>query len=312
MPTCTFVESHRPVFPSESTSSNGSVGVRKRRMQDARSAFINECLSVTTGDLPSQKEWGEALNANADMYPEVVGSDWNYIREAMRFTRNKLRAKDVVEELGRKKFPGGAREGLKKELEERSWYNSKCLELAVHAYESKCLNNRWSKPGETASLSSIITPSVAKSITNQDWLLAKISGNHKGRCLIGLHPIPAVTVVVDYHGSLLDYRTGHAKYLSNDSSHNCYMYCFQHGGNKYYLDANNPKCVCHPKKELKGRLINHAKGKLSNLTPKTAELEGRPVVLFAASRAIERFEELLFDYKCKGDSASVQEDWMYM
>ncbi|MEW8547637.1 MAG: SET domain-containing protein-lysine N-methyltransferase, partial [Candidatus Thiodiazotropha sp.] len=66
----------------------------------------------------------------------------------------------------------------------------------------------------------------------------------------------------------------------------------------------------HPLKELKGRLLNHARGKMANLAPKTAELEGRPVVLFVATKAIEKCEELLFDYICKGDSASHQEDWM--
>ena len=302
--------SNRPISPAESTGSDGSAGVRTRTEREARSALISECLSVTVGDLPTQKEWEEALSANADRYPECVGSEWSNVRESMRFARNKLRAKQVVEELGRKKFSEGAREGLKKELEERSWFNSKCLDLAVNEYGIKSLNDRRPNVAEKATSSSLITPSVAKAITNQKWPLAKRSANDKGRCLIAQHPIEAGTVVVDYHGSLLDYRTGHERYLKNDSEENRYMYCFQHGGNKYYIDANEKKCVCHPKKELKGRLINHARDKRANLMPKTAELEGRPVVLFVASRAIEKCEELLFDYNCKGDSASCQEDLM--
>ena len=42
--------------------------MRKRTEHDARSALISECLSVTIGDLPSQKEWDAALNANGDIY----------------------------------------------------------------------------------------------------------------------------------------------------------------------------------------------------------------------------------------------------
>ncbi|MEW8547638.1 MAG: hypothetical protein AB2693_29370 [Candidatus Thiodiazotropha sp.] len=228
------LESNRPISPAESTSSDGSAGVRARTGKDARNALISECLSITTSKLPSIKEWNEALSANADRFPECVGANWENVRESMRYTQNKLRARQLVDELGRRKFSEGAREGLKKELEKRSWFSLKCLELTVQEYSSRCSNDRRPKPAETVTSSSLITPSVAKGITNQDWPLAKKSANDKGRCLIAQNPIKAGTVVVDYHGKLEDYRTGKQQYDSDKSEGNRYMFYVEHGGNKYW------------------------------------------------------------------------------
>ena len=53
-----LLESHRPISLAKSISSDG-VQVCEREP----SMMQGECLSVTIGDLPSQKEWDAALNA---------------------------------------------------------------------------------------------------------------------------------------------------------------------------------------------------------------------------------------------------------
>ena len=160
------------------------------------------------------------------------------------------------------------------------------------------------------TVESLITPAVAKSIQNQDWPLVKRTSNEKGKCIIAMHPIKAGTIVADYHGSLLDFATRHKRYLSNDSENNRYMYCFSHGSKRYYVDANNGGSHCHPKKELKGRLVNHGSGKAANLKTRVDVLNDTPVLLLQATRDISPLEELLFDYNCKGDSLSDHEPWM--
>ena len=88
----------------------------------------------------------------------------------------------------------------------------------------------------------------------QEWHLAKVSGNEKGKGLFARQDVKKGTVVCDYHGTLLSYAEGQSKYLASKTSANRYMYCFQHGPVKYYIDANDEHCKCHSKKVLKGRL----------------------------------------------------------
>ena len=325
------LEKYRPISPAESAASASSEGstdkpVMPRSELVARHKFINECFTVTTGPLPKEEEYYDARAKNANAFPELHDTSFKKFNECCREIRNKLWAEKVVEDLGRQRFKD-VTEGLKRELESKQWFNEKALKLAVTAYGKKVdIGGRMpqhppvsasvsktvataSSTGASSGKGSLIDDAVVKGIKFQKWPLARVSGNEKGMGLFAKKTVKKGTVVVDYHGKLLSYADGHANYLADTSSKNAYMYCFQHGSNKYCLDACDPHCCCHPTKILKGRLINHSSLR-ANLKPKVETFEGRPVLLFQAVRDIAPFEELLFDYKCNGDPHSLQEDWM--
>ena len=79
-----------------------------------------------------------------------------------------------------------------------------------------------------------------------------------GRCVIAYADIAKGTVVCDYHAQLLDWQIGHQKYKANTSVSNTYMFAVQEGSNRFYLDATDEHCQCHPTTKLQGRLINHS------------------------------------------------------
>ena len=88
------------------------------------------------------------------------------------------------------------------------------------------------------------------------------------------------------------------------------MFTFSFNGKKFYIDANKEHCDCHPNKLIKSRLINHSK-KSSNVKPEVHEQpNGEPVILFIATKKINIYDEILFNYGSKGDSKSAQLDWL--
>ena len=101
--------------------------------------------------------------------------------------------------------------------------------------------------------------------------------------------IPSGTVVCDYHAQILEWQLGHAKYKNNTSDNNTYMFAVQDGSNRFYLDATDEHCLCHPTTKLKGRLINHSVN--GNLKPVINYLEGKPILLLVASRDIAECED---------------------
>lgn len=318
---------YRSVFPTksegsaESAESNGE-RVRPRSDRDARSQFIDNCFTITVDSVPSKAEYEDVLKQNKNEYPEVIGTSYKNFSETCRDKRRKLWAETVVTELGRQRFKSNS-DGLKKELMKRGWLNDKTLKLTVREYEKRLdtesrkpqhppvsakVSKKISAPLASTSVS-IIDDACAKAIRKQDWPLVRKSENEKGKCLLARGTIKKGSVVCEYHGKLLPYAEGHKKYTEDESPSNRYMYCFQYGESKYYIDANDGTCTCHPKKTLKGRLINHSSTQ-ANLKPKVEFFEGRHVVLFQALREIHSLEELLFDYKCRGDSLSYKEEWM--
>ena len=136
------LEQYRPVSPAENAGNNGSESggpstpppVRPRSENDARNTLISECFNITAGPLPTRKEYIDILRRNADVFPECLETPYSLFRESCREVRNKLRAAKVVSEIGRKRFKDKEAE-LKKELDQRKWFNQKCLKLALRKYE---------------------------------------------------------------------------------------------------------------------------------------------------------------------------------
>ena len=146
-------------------------------------------------------------------------------------------------------------------------------------------------------------------MNKQKWTQIGVSERPgKGQCVIAYKRIKRGTVVCDYHAQLLDWHVGHAKYKSNTSDSNSYMFAVQDGSKRFYLDATDEHCPCHPKTKLKGRLINHSVN--GNLKPVLNYLDGKPVLLLVATRDIEDREEVTFDYNCQKDSLSNKQPWM--
>ena len=180
-------------------------------------------------------------------FPELRDTPFKKFNGTCRNLRNKMWAEAVVADIDRQWFKD-VKEGLKKELEKRECFNEKALKIAVSIYEKKVeTGGRTSQAvsrsvATTSSTSfrsdkpSLIDVAVAKDVHMQEWHLAKVSGNEKG--LFARQDVKKGTVVCDYHGMLLSYAEGQSKYLASKTSANRYMYCFQHGLVKYYIDAN--------------------------------------------------------------------------
>lgn len=275
------------------------------------------------GDNPTKAEFVEKLNANASSYPELRKEHWKKFNTLCLDTRNKCRAEALIADLGKTRFRI-PKVGLRTKLEERGWNNVKTLDLATLMYERQVsLSQRLPKhPAVSTKADPKAGPSVTdgrkpaplnaatiRGLERQEWPLILISNSDKkGRGVFAKKAIKAGTVVCDYHGRLLPYSKGHAKYMSQDTDKNVYMFYFEYGGNRYYVDANDPHCECHPHTTLKGRLINHSSS--FNIKPKVYDFKGGPVLLFEAVRDVAPFEELLFDYGVAKDSKSSKQSWM--
>ena len=183
-------------------------------------------------------------------FPELRDTPFKKFNETCRNVRNKMWAEAVVADIGRQRFKD-VKEGLRKELEKREWFNEKTLKIAVSMYKKKVeTDGRTSQAvsrsvATTSSTSvrsgkpSLIDVAVAKDVRMQEWHLAKVSGNEKDKGLFARQDVKKGTVVCDYHGTLLSYAEIQSKYLASTSAANRYtcMYCFQHGPVKYYIDA---------------------------------------------------------------------------
>ena len=188
-------------------------------------------------------------------FPELRDTPFKKLNETCRNLRNKTWAEAVVADIGRQRFKD-VKEVVKKEFEKREFLNEKALKIAVSIYEKKVeTGGRTSQAvsrsvATTSSTSfrsgkpSLIDIAVAKDVRMQEWHLAKVSGNEKGKGLFARQDVKKGTVVCDYDGTLLSYAEGQSKYLASKTSANRYMYCFQHGPVKYYIDANE-HCKCH-------------------------------------------------------------------
>eukprot|EP00049_Salpingoeca_infusionum_P020871 m.365473 g.365473 ORF g.365473 m.365473 type:complete len:302 (+) comp31519_c0_seq1:79-984(+) len=99
----------------------------------------------------------------------------------------------------------------------------------------------------------------------------------------------------EYAGDLIDYQ--HALQREKEYAQQaalqgkdemmCYMYFFQHEGQKICVDATHSPRI--------GRLINHS-CKAFNLKTKKVVVDGKAHLALITTRAIKQGEELLFDY----------------
>ena len=310
----------RPSSPLSDASSSGSSAVNTAdvRVVQRREAFIKSCFEPITADsdrLPTKKEFKQMLKE----HPEygIDEAELDHFQTQCQKMRNEARADKVLKDLGRTKLRDPEND-IRTILQERGWLNVKTLKRARTLYEKRQapeLKRKASPTQSTISASRVkkLDDKHVKNVKNQSWVLAEIKnfGGGKGKGVVAAKHISQGSVVCDYHGDVLPYDEGQAKYEAEDTANNCYMLKVDFGGEVKYIDANPEHCSCHPKTNLKGRLLNHSKSKQNiNLTPKLYEYEGRPVVLFVATRDIEEGDELLWNYNCQNDPQSSQQEWM--
>ena len=172
-------------------------------------------------------------------------------------------------------------------LQQTCWFNVKTFDLCLRKYQKQV---EKSGRGVVASSSGFscapkqqqLDGKTLYNVENQRWVLTDISSTaERGKGLFAAKPIKK-TVVCDYHGKLLSYEQSHRKYTSSVSEENFYMIYFEHKGKKYYMDANEKKCKCHPGKKLKCRLINNSR-KSFNLKPNVVQHGDQLIILFIAT-----------------------------
>ncbi|TRY56284.1 hypothetical protein DNTS_002301 [Danionella cerebrum] len=125
----------------------------------------------------------------------------------------------------------------------------------------------------------------------------------KGRGVFAARAFLKDQFVVEYHGDLLeisDAKAREAQYAV-DPSTGCYMYYFRFHDKNYCVDATMET-------NRLGRLINHSKN--GNLQTKLHEMDGRPHLIFLASRNIREEEELLYDYGDRSKEAIAAHPWL--
>ncbi|XP_077357112.1 uncharacterized protein LOC144004069 [Festucalex cinctus] len=155
----------------------------------------------------------------------------------------------------------------------------------------KDIISKW-KP---ASKTSIETDTkVKEKVKKQTWsgLVLKDFGE-KGIGVVASRHFTKGDIVCDYHGKLITAAEGRMK-MQDPDSEPTYLFFFK----QHCIDAESPRCECHPEKDTFGRRINHSR-KRANLKPQHCELKGKRVkhvILFKASKDIAVDQELLFDY----------------
>jgi SET domain-containing protein len=118
----------------------------------------------------------------------------------------------------------------------------------------------------------------------------------KGRGVFAACDFRKNEIVCEYKGELLTEAEGVIRSAEYDQQaldrnidvfhEGCYMYWFAHDGNLFCLDAGKDDGSF-------GRLINHSK-RDANLRPQGGVF--KPRIMFYAARAIQKGEELLYDY----------------
>ena len=117
-----------------SSSSTESAPCRPRTENEARSLFIKQCVTLSTGDLPSKEAYEIARKRNADTFSGLKNTPYHLFRESCREISNKLQAEAVVRDLGRRRFTD-KKTGLQGELEKRDWNSVKCLAQTLREYD---------------------------------------------------------------------------------------------------------------------------------------------------------------------------------
>jgi len=124
----------------------------------------------------------------------------------------------------------------------------------------------------------------------------------KGRGIVSTSSFERGSFVTEYSGTLLSLKEARKieKKLANIPS--SYMYYFKHFEKYLCIDATFESGKL-------GRLINHSK-ELSNLTPQTIVVNGKPHIVFVAKRDISPGDELLYDYGERRRAALQANEWL--
>ncbi|XP_034565051.1 N-lysine methyltransferase KMT5A-A [Notolabrus celidotus] len=125
----------------------------------------------------------------------------------------------------------------------------------------------------------------------------------KGRGVFATRSFQKGEYVVEYYGDLLqidDAKKKEAEYAQNPAT-GCYMYYFQYLCKTYCVDATKES-------DRLGRLINHSKN--GNCQTKLHDINGVPHLILVASRDIDEWEELLYDYGDRSKASIAAHPWL--
>lgn len=117
-------------------------------------------------------------------------------------------------------------------------------------------------------------------------------------------------IICDYHGKTFRFadnpRLKMDEYCKRDGVDETFCCEVKTGSNKRIIDASSEECVLHKGHRCLGRLSNHASNKsqecnmkLIDIPFRRADLPAAPesAAVFVATRKIEPFEELRWDYE---------------
>jgi hypothetical protein len=296
--------SFSPLRPSPRTpkrlslDSNGSL-----EMSDlAKMKGIVDLCSITAdGDIPKAAEFRKVMHSHPNL---TIQADNKQIKSMNGFAiekRNKLRTEVIVHDCRRSLHLPDLEKRMEDQLKQRNWYTKKLFDAVLFKSKKTLASRNEESRVAVVQRSKEETEKLAQAIKTQYWpLLTVIHAGDMGRGVVANKKIPKDTVVCDYHGELLDERTGRQRYEVEykDRTDNCYMFMFEFEGSRYYVDAVK-QCPCyneHARRIIKGRLLNNSRTN-PNIKVKPARINGNITLLMIAKREIDRSEMLVFNYK---------------
>ena len=128
----------------------------------------------------------------------------------------------------------------------------------------------------------------------------------KGRSVITTRTFKQSEFVCEYAGEYIPCITdarGREKKYNEGSNIGSFMYFFNFQGEKRCIDATEET-------DRLGRLINHSI-KNQNLIPDVVSINGRPRVIFLASKDIPVNTEILYDYGDRSAAAKKHSPWLF-
>ena len=225
---------------SKASSSSSGNGPPPRRSENvARQEFIANHFIVTADEMPPFEEYERQLKKHRYDYTELKHTTWKQFRESCRGIHNKLKGNRFAEGLGRKKLKNVEKD-MESLLRDARLYSARTCQAAVKRYlEIQAKFTRTTQMERTAvsaaGPSDLLRQAVITCINKQKWTQICVSEREgKGQCIIANGQITRGTVVCDYHAQLLDWPVGHAKYKSNTSDSNTYMFAVQDGSKRFY------------------------------------------------------------------------------
>jgi hypothetical protein len=273
-------------------------------------------IITSTTITPSRDEFDQHLrDLNLSSRAKSEKDTWyKSLCSFIQYERNKRRAEEAVSALRRLQDPSRFEEAIINYLEEKGWNNVKtkkeALEKLTRIHNDKSLTRKATVA--PAQKTAPLDAKIKEQIQSQSWPLIKIRKctGDKGSGAFASRDIPKDTVICDYHGEIVSKEDGDYRYstLYQDRTDNVFMFKFGYQGKEYYCDAVKP-CSCHPNKKIKGRFLNHSR-KNPNVKVTTRGDEENVVLLMVTTKDISLGSELLFDYGCKNDSRSNQQDWI--